>query len=211
MCAAASLRHHGRVLEHATRVLAIRHGETAWNTESRIQGHTDIPLNDTGLWQAERVAHALRGESLQAVYSSDLQRARTTAQAIAQAQQLTLSLDPGLRERHFGHLEGLTHQEITARWPEQARRWRERDPAFGRTVAKPCRLSTTGWWAPWPASPGATPVVALPWWPMAGYSIVFTVRPTACRWRCPALEGGQRGHQPPALQPRGLHPGGCGR
>jgi len=73
----------------------------------------------------------LLGESLQAVYSSDLQRARTTAEAIAQAQQLTLSLEPGLRERHFGHLEGLTHQEITARWPEQARRWRERDPAFG--------------------------------------------------------------------------------
>jgi len=119
------------MLEHATRILAIRHGETAWNTDSRIQGHTDIPLNDTGLWQAERVAHALRGESLQAVYSSDLQRARTTAEAIAQAQQLTLSLEPGLRERHFGHLEGLTHQEITARWPEQARRWRERDPAFG--------------------------------------------------------------------------------
>lgn len=119
------------MLEHATRILAIRHGETAWNTESRIQGHTDIPLNDTGLWQAERVAQALRGESLQAVYSSDLQRARTTAEAIAQAQQLTLSLDPGLRERHFGHLEGLTHQEITSRWPEQARRWRERDPAFG--------------------------------------------------------------------------------
>ena len=69
------------MLEHATRILAIRHGETAWNTESRIQGHTDIPLNDTGLWQAERVAHALRGESLQAVYSSDLQRARTTAEA----------------------------------------------------------------------------------------------------------------------------------
>ena len=54
------------MLEHATRILAIRHGETAWNTESRIQGHTDIPLNDTGLWQAKRVAHALRGVSLQA-------------------------------------------------------------------------------------------------------------------------------------------------
>lgn len=117
--------------EHATRILAIRHGETAWNLESRIQGHTDIPLNDNGLWQAQRVAHTLQGEPLQAVYSSDLLRARTTAEAIARAQRLPTTLEEGLRERHFGHLEGLTHHEITERWPEQARRWRERDPAFG--------------------------------------------------------------------------------
>ena len=117
--------------EHATRILAVRHGETAWNTESRIQGHTDIPLNDTGLWQADRVARALHDERLQAVYSSDLLRARATAEAIAQAQQLTLRLETGLRERHFGHLEGLTRDEIAQRWPEQTRRWLARDPAFG--------------------------------------------------------------------------------
>ena len=117
--------------EHATRILAIRHGETAWNIESRIQGHTDIPLNDTGLWQADRVAQALRGEPVQAIYSSDLQRARVTAEAIAQAQQLALLLEPGLRERHFGHLEGLTRDEIAQRWPNQTRRWLARDPAFG--------------------------------------------------------------------------------
>ena len=116
---------------HATRIVAIRHGETAWNTESRIQGHTDIPLNDMGLWQADRVAHTLRDDPLQAVYSSDLQRACSTAAAIAQAQHLPLQLEPGLRERHFGQLEGLTHAEILDRWPEQARRWRERDPSFG--------------------------------------------------------------------------------
>ena len=121
------------MLEPATRIVVIRHGETAWNTESRIQGHTDIPLNDTGLWQADRVAHALRTEPLQAVYSSDLQRARATAEAIAQAQtqHTPLTLDEALRERHFGQLEGLTHQEIAESWPEQARRWRGRDPSFG--------------------------------------------------------------------------------
>ena len=70
---------------HATRILAIRHGETAWNTESRIQGHSDIPLNDTGLWQADRVARALHDERLQAVYSSELLRARAAAEAIADA------------------------------------------------------------------------------------------------------------------------------
>lgn len=117
--------------EHVTRILAIRHGETAWNTESRIQGHTDIPLNDTGLWQAERVAQALLGEPLEAVYTSDLLRARHTAERIAQAQQLSLSLDRCLRERHFGCMEGMTQLEIAERWPDQAQRWHARDPSFG--------------------------------------------------------------------------------
>lgn len=117
--------------EHATRILAIRHGETAWNIESRIQGHTDIPLNDTGLLQAARVAQALHDEPLHAIYSSDLLRARATAEAIAQAQQLPLQLEAGLRERHFGHLEGLTRDEIAQRWPEQSQRWLARDPVFG--------------------------------------------------------------------------------
>ena len=65
-----------------TRLIAVRHGETAWNRDTRIQGHTDIPLNDTGLWQAQRTAEALRGEDVAAVYASDLQRAAQTAAAI---------------------------------------------------------------------------------------------------------------------------------
>lgn len=117
--------------DHATRLLLIRHGETAWNLDTRIQGHTDIPLNDLGRWQARRVAQALRDEDVQAVYSSDLLRARDTAQAIAETLVLPLQLEPRLRERHFGRLEGLTQTEITARWPEDARRWRERDPSYG--------------------------------------------------------------------------------
>lgn len=117
--------------DRVTRLLVIRHGETAWNLETRIQGHIDIPLNETGRWQAERVAQALADESLQAVYSSDLLRARDTAAAVARTQDLPLTLDAGLRERHFGHLEGLTQHDITARWPEEARRWRERDPHYG--------------------------------------------------------------------------------
>ena len=67
---------------HATRIVAIRHGETAWNVDTRIQGHLDIPLNDTGLWQAAQVAQALVGEPIAAIYSSDLQRAHATAQAV---------------------------------------------------------------------------------------------------------------------------------
>jgi 2,3-bisphosphoglycerate-dependent phosphoglycerate mutase len=114
-----------------TRVFAIRHGETAWNADARIQGHTDIPLNATGLWQAGRMAEALADEGIQAVYSSDLLRARDTAAALVRVAGLTLATNAGLRERAFGSFEGATFQEIEARWPEQSARWRQRDLAFG--------------------------------------------------------------------------------
>ncbi|MEK8086062.1 histidine phosphatase family protein [Aquabacterium sp. A3] len=114
-----------------TRVLVIRHGETAWNRESRIQGHIDIPLNDHGRWQAERVGQALLDEPLVAIYSSDLQRAHDTALAIGDATGTEVRPEVALRERHFGEMEGLTHDEILARWPIEGRRWRQRDPEFG--------------------------------------------------------------------------------
>ncbi len=114
----------------ATRIIAVRHGETAWNVDTRIQGHLDIALNDTGHWQARQVARALADEPLAAVYTSDLQRAHATAQAIAHASGVPLVAEPGLRERSFGELEGRTFAEIEAELPEQARRWRQRDPHF---------------------------------------------------------------------------------
>ena len=114
----------------ATRIIAIRHGETAWNVDTRIQGHLDIPLNDTGLWQARQLARALAGEPLSAIYASDLQRAHTTARAIAEVTGAPLVPEPALRERSFGELEGRTFAEIEAELPEQARRWRQRDPHF---------------------------------------------------------------------------------
>lgn len=117
--------------DHITRLLVIRHGETAWNLEARIQGHTDIPLNEHGRWQAERLAFALADEGLDAIYTSDLQRARDTAQAVARATGLTLKLDQGLRERNFGRLEGMTQNQVALQWPEEGRRWRERDPTYG--------------------------------------------------------------------------------
>lgn len=114
----------------ATRIIAIRHGETAWNVDARIQGHLDIPLNDIGLWQAERAGAALAAEPLTAIYSSDLSRAQATAQAVARTTGAPLVLDSGLRERCFGSFEGRTFQEIEAEQPEQALRWRKRDPDF---------------------------------------------------------------------------------
>lgn len=117
--------------DQVTRLFVIRHGETAWNLATRIQGHIDIPLNDKGRWQAERVAQALQDEDIHAIYSSDLLRARHTAEAIAAVTQRPLRLDDALRERHFGRLEGMTQNEVASQWPHEARRWRERDPAYG--------------------------------------------------------------------------------
>ncbi|MES2715718.1 MAG: histidine phosphatase family protein [Pseudomonadota bacterium] len=114
----------------ATRLVAIRHGETAWNAAQRLQGHRDIPLNALGRRQAATLGAALVDEGLVAVVASDLQRAWQTGQALAGALGLPLVAEPGLRERGFGMLEGLTHAEIEAQWPLQARRWRTREPGF---------------------------------------------------------------------------------
>ena len=113
-----------------TRIIAIRHGETAWNVDTRIQGQLDIGLNATGRWQAQRLALALAGEPIQAIYASDLLRAWDTALSISNAIGLAVHSVEGLRERGFGMFEGKTFLEIEARWPEQAMRWRKREPAF---------------------------------------------------------------------------------
>ncbi len=114
-----------------TRIIAIRHGETAWNVETRIQGQLDIGLNATGRWQAHRLALALAAEAFDAVYASDLYRAWDTARALADGAGLPLVTDEVLRERGFGVFEGMTFAEIEARFPDQARRWRQRDARFG--------------------------------------------------------------------------------
>jgi probable phosphoglycerate mutase len=117
--------------QQATRVLAIRHGETDWNVGGRIQGQLDIALNAMGRWQAHRVGAAVAEEGIDAIYSSDLLRAFETAQAVSRACARSIATDPGLRERGFGTFEGLNYQQISQRWPEQSERWRKRDPEFG--------------------------------------------------------------------------------
>ena len=107
-----------------TRVLAIRHGETSWNVDTRIQGQLDIALNDTGRWQARQVALALADERIDAIYSSDLLRAQQTAQTIAGRgsagsgsggeDDRRVTTDIGLRERSFGIFQGSTYAEIDA-------------------------------------------------------------------------------------------------
>jgi probable phosphoglycerate mutase len=118
------------MLDHATRVIAIRHGETAWNVDTRIQGQLDIPLNDMGRWQAQRLARAVADEGIVAVYASDLLRAYDTACAVAQVAGCEVVTDTGLRERGFGEFEGHTWKEIEARWPVESERWRRRDVDF---------------------------------------------------------------------------------
>lgn len=113
-----------------TRIIAIRHGETTWNVDSRIQGHLDIPLNDTGRIQAHRLALALAGEPITAIYASDLWRAYDTALYVSRAVDVDVTTEEGLRERSFGEFQGKTFAEIEAALPEQAMRWRKRDPTF---------------------------------------------------------------------------------
>lgn len=121
------------------RVFLLRHGQTDWNAERRLQGHLDMPLNAVGRWQAERLGQALAGEGIVALYSSDLLRAQQTAQPLARALELPLQTDAALRERHFGRLEGLSYAEIDQRFPDDARGWRLREPGFapggGETLA----------------------------------------------------------------------------
>ena len=113
-----------------TRIIAIRHGETTWNVDTRIQGHLDLPLNAIGRWQAERLADALRDEPITAIYASDLSRAWETAQYVGHAHGLPVMKEVALRERDFGDFEGKTFAEIELLLPEQSLRWRKRDPEF---------------------------------------------------------------------------------
>lgn len=113
-----------------TRILAVRHGETLWNRDTRIQGHTDIDLSDHGRWQAEQLAHALRDEPIAAVYASDLSRAHDTAQSVARRHDRPVQTHRGLRERAFGRFEGHTWAELESRYPVETLAWRKRVPDF---------------------------------------------------------------------------------
>ncbi|MGF6938610.1 putative phosphoglycerate mutase [Paraburkholderia sp. UCT70] len=118
-----------------TQILFIRHGETDWNRIKRIQGHIDIPLATTGVAQARRLAQRLaddakQGARLDAIYSSDLQRAQQTAQPIGEALGLPLQSRQNLRERSYGAFQGHDSDEIALRFPDEYAQWQTRDPGF---------------------------------------------------------------------------------
>ena len=103
-----------------TRFCLVRHGETDWNAARRLQGHTDIDLNATGVAQAKQMARALKKINLQfdVLITSDLQRAAKTAQAIEELFEISAIRNTSLRERHLGALQGLTTDEAPIREPE---------------------------------------------------------------------------------------------
>jgi probable phosphoglycerate mutase len=113
-----------------TEIILIRHGETAWNAIRKLQGHCDIPLNAEGTRQAKALASALQNEKLDAIISSDLQRAVQTAGEIARLQGIPTRIDAGLRERCFGGFEGMLYSELPERFPQEYAAWRSRDPDF---------------------------------------------------------------------------------
>lgn len=113
-----------------TTLILIRHGETLWNTERRMQGHRDSALTERGLWQAQKLGERMKTEKFSALYSSDLPRAARTAQCIADATGCVVVPDERLRERHFGMFEGLTQAEMQAQAPEIHHRFMSRDPQF---------------------------------------------------------------------------------
>ncbi len=115
-------------LDQATRLLLVRHGETDWNVQNRIQGHQDTGLNRTGRLQARALHEALAAEAIDAVYASDLGRALETARIAMPGH--AVRREPGLRERAFGCFEGSSWGEIAANWPVESERWRRRDPEF---------------------------------------------------------------------------------
>jgi 2,3-bisphosphoglycerate-dependent phosphoglycerate mutase len=117
------------VVPAETTLLLIRHGETQWNAESRIQGHRDVALSARGRRQAEVLARFLASAAIDAVFASDLSRASQTAEPLARALGLPLRVDARLRERGFGLFEGSTYAEAEANWPNEYAIWRRRDPA----------------------------------------------------------------------------------
>ena len=108
-------------------ILLVRHGETDWNRARCMQGHIDIPLNTEGLRQARALGAALASEKLDAIYSSDLQRARVTAQAVADVHQMAVVIDEQLRERCYGVFEGLMYKEVAQQFPQEFALWQARD------------------------------------------------------------------------------------
>ncbi|NLK07840.1 MAG: histidine phosphatase family protein [Firmicutes bacterium] len=112
------------------KIYVVRHGETDWNAKQRYQGQRDIPLNAAGTQQAKQVAERFANCPIDFLISSDLSRARATAEIVGGRINLPVSVNPLWRERDFGHWDGLTRAEIEAKYPKEWHRYRE-EPLTG--------------------------------------------------------------------------------
>jgi len=119
--------HNDTTNDTTTRIVLIRHGETAWNAERRLQGHLDIDLNEEGQRQARALAAVLANEHFDVLVSSDLARAAQTAKALGEQRDQPLYIDGRLRERCYGGFEGLLYAEIERHFPQEFAAWQARD------------------------------------------------------------------------------------
>ena len=136
-----------------TRLVFVRHGQTDYNREGRLQGQVDIPLNATGVRQAESLAPTITADPPDVIVASPLERARETARLISSGTDVEITTDVAFLERSFGRWEGLKGEEIRSRWPEEHADWRahrpvrgldvEDRPEVGERVAAACRALVT--------------------------------------------------------------------
>ncbi len=112
------------------RLCLVRHGETQWNADGRVQGQLDVPLSPIGLAQARAVATVLGRERFDAIYSSDLVRVRQTAEPVSRLFHQEVFLDKRLRERHYGVFQGMTYADAKLKLPEDYERFRAKDPDY---------------------------------------------------------------------------------
>jgi probable phosphoglycerate mutase len=124
----------------ATRICLIRHGETDWNVEKRIQGHTDIPLNETGRAQALAMAFNAAHQRFHAIYSSDLVRTLETAKVLAQREDMEVKLLPQLRERHYGLFQGITAEQGARVYPVAYAHYLARDLDYDFETGESLRM-----------------------------------------------------------------------
>jgi broad specificity phosphatase PhoE len=124
-------------MNSAVQIVLVRHGATDWNLQGRCQGSTDRELSEAGIRQAEQISALLSEEQFDAVYSSNLRRARQTAELISRPHALPVRIDDDLRELDHGELEGLTFNEIKSRYGEFLNRWRT-EPADIRVPGGEC-------------------------------------------------------------------------
>jgi probable phosphoglycerate mutase len=114
-----------------TQIFLVRHGETLWNSEGRIQGHLDSPLTQNGLAQANALAlHFFKSQNFAALYSSDLGRAYETARCISEKNGLPVLVDPRLRERNFGIFQGVVKRELKTKYPDESSYYKALDANY---------------------------------------------------------------------------------